>query len=106
MWKLEVPPRTVHFIWRIYNRTVLVRSRLCEKGVVLHPIYPRCGSTEETLEHAFRYCFWVSNLWSLSKLNLSWTFDAQLPIEDWFKQNIELMPRKEVELFAAIAYGI
>lgn len=86
MWKLNVPPKSLHFLCRIYNRTLLVRQKLMSRGVNLDPVYPRYGSGEETMEHALRDFEWdrMISRKSLLLLNLDDVF--QQPIELWFLQ--------------------
>ncbi|KAM2301691.1 hypothetical protein ACFX1S_032583 [Malus domestica] len=59
IWKLEVPPKIIIFIWQILHRVVATRLDLFKRHVAVSPTCPICNEEEESVEHLFLLCPWV-----------------------------------------------
>ena len=89
LWRLNVPPKTMHFVWRIYKGTLLIRQKLLRRGVRLDPTCSTYRTEEELIEHALRDCNWVKIVWRKSLLQITLHDETQQPIKHWFQHLID-----------------
>ncbi|GAU44440.1 hypothetical protein TSUD_129340 [Trifolium subterraneum] len=59
LWKLNVPPKHVHLMWRTLNNAIPVKGNIFKRGVRCDPLCPRCLCNVETTHHAFLECDWA-----------------------------------------------
>lgn len=58
-WKLDVPPKQLHLIWRILNNAIPVKDKLLKRGIRCAPLCAYCNDKLETIYHIFIECEWV-----------------------------------------------
>lgn len=73
IWRLKVPPKVKHLIWRMCRGCLLTRIRLQDKGVSCPTRCVRCTSEHEDLNHIFFKCPFGIQVWNAAGL---W-FDVQ-----------------------------
>lgn len=56
IWKLDVPYKLRHFIWRSRKNILMVKLNLQRRGIGLPTTCPTCGVAEETQCHMFFHC--------------------------------------------------
>lgn len=56
LWKLKIPPRVKHFIWRLCRHILPTRSNLAHRHIVTDLDYPFCPGNIETKQHTFIHC--------------------------------------------------
>ncbi|KAI3849089.1 hypothetical protein MKW98_029014, partial [Papaver atlanticum] len=67
LWKLRCPSHARHILWVLAHNKTLVRASLVRRGMHIIDICPLCHTTAETIDHAFKDCPKVSNVWDLCK---------------------------------------
>lgn len=99
-------PRHKTILWRILNNALPIRSELEKRGIFCSPLYPRCNSKVETLDHIFMNCCHIYKTWFGSKLNIKILDQPITNFFDWLALSI-LHPDTEVMIqIAAIIYNI
>lgn len=68
IWRLGIHPRMSLFIQKVAWRRLPPRTLLRARGIDILASCPCCGSTEETLEHAFFHCLRARQVWCLTIL--------------------------------------
>lgn len=63
VWRLSIPPKIQHFVWRICVGAVATRSALFKRKCAVNPMCPICLVEEETLEHLLFLCPWTKSCW-------------------------------------------
>ena len=66
IWKLKVPGKIKHFLWRACTNCLPTKANLVKRKIVTNSICHRCGRCEETTMHA---------LWSCEAIKLVWCND-------------------------------
>jgi hypothetical protein len=66
LWKLNVPPKHSHLLWRILNNVLPTKTNLANRGVKCDPFRPRCPTKMETINHVFLDCEWAKQVWLAS----------------------------------------
>ncbi|KAJ4801818.1 Ribonuclease H-like superfamily protein [Rhynchospora pubera] len=70
IWKLQVPPRVITFLWRCLHDALPVMKRLNKIFKNTNPVCFRCGQKEETVKHVIFDCPSSRALWFASELNI------------------------------------
>jgi hypothetical protein len=73
IWKLKVPPKHIHLIWRILHDALPVKTKLFQKGIRCDTLCPKCNNNYETIYHVFLECDWVKQIWFMSPLTINLT---------------------------------
>lgn len=68
IWRLEVPPKVRHFLWRACKNCLPTRVRLRDKGVECPTICEMCQGELETTWHALLSCTWSRQCWERVEL--------------------------------------
>ncbi|XP_057793399.1 uncharacterized protein LOC131010022 [Salvia miltiorrhiza] len=94
------------FMWKCLSNCLPTAKALRSRSIEIDGLCRRCGSCEETLEHALRDCGWVSTLWAVSPIRLQpVTQGMEFSIVEWFDK-IRSCPHNEVHaLFASLAWA-
>ncbi|CAL1387308.1 unnamed protein product [Linum trigynum] len=69
LWNANIPPKLKVFVWQILNRALPTTEALIERKVPIHPRYPVCWASSETMEHLFLDCPVAGALWDYSGLD-------------------------------------
>ncbi|KAK2373667.1 hypothetical protein QL285_074691 [Trifolium repens] len=106
IWKLRVPPKHTHLLWRILRNALHVKDNLFKKGVKCDPLCPKCGDYKETLSHVFLECEWVKQVWLASPLtiNLNATHDPN--IIKWIYHMAMNTSTESMEFITSTIYSI
>ncbi|XP_060969636.1 uncharacterized protein LOC115702106 [Cannabis sativa] len=83
LWKVKVPPKVLHFVWKAISGCLPTRSQLRNKHVPVDPRCVICNSDEETIVHVFVGCHFAQSCWNRSGVGLQ--FSAEATFADWFK---------------------
>ncbi|CAN7095354.1 unnamed protein product [Brassica rapa subsp. narinosa] len=62
VWKLHIPPKIQHFLWRLLNDALPVGELLAIRGINTDLHCKRCGEAE-SLHHLFLQCPFAVELW-------------------------------------------
>lgn len=64
-WNKWLPPRVNCHVWRLLLKRLPTRSNLCARGLNLSTVLcPLCMTSEETVDHLFRSCAIVRDIWN------------------------------------------
>jgi ribonuclease HI len=106
LWKLFVPPKQIHHIWRILNNAIPVRENLSNKGIRCDPLCPLCNSKIETINHIFLECEWTRQIWFVSPLTINYEFLQIKTISSWFDYMMQNTTAIDMQTISTILYGI
>uniref|UniRef100_A0A2N9FGA8 Reverse transcriptase zinc-binding domain-containing protein n=1 Tax=Fagus sylvatica TaxID=28930 RepID=A0A2N9FGA8_FAGSY len=67
LWRLKVPTKCKHLLWRACTVSLPTRSGLQRRGVHIDPKCLLCGYHEETTTHILWACPLARNVWALAK---------------------------------------
>ena len=56
IWKLNILPKIVNFLWLCFHGSILVRDVLAARGINCDRVYPVCNCQDETIVHLLRDC--------------------------------------------------
>ncbi|XP_057809148.1 uncharacterized protein LOC131023623 [Salvia miltiorrhiza] len=68
LWKLDVPPKVKHFLWRAVRNNLPSKEKLLSRGVAAGGDCPICASGYENMWHLFLFCQFATNCWQISGL--------------------------------------
>ncbi|KAM6542489.1 hypothetical protein CsatB_006936 [Cannabis sativa] len=66
IWKLEVPPKVQHFLWRVLVGCLPTKVQLSTKKINVDLYCPFCNSAVETISHVLLECRFASSCWCVS----------------------------------------
>lgn len=105
-WKLNVPLKIRHFIWRVLKNILPSRLNLLNKGIDIIPSCPVCGRFQETVDRALSSC-------ERAKLVLKIVLDEDQAITDFNTSFIErwhnlmsICKTNKIELLATSYWAI
>ena len=59
IWKLDVLPKIVSFLWLCMHRSVPLKNTLAARGIIEEDSCPLCKRMPETIEHLLRDCVYA-----------------------------------------------
>jgi hypothetical protein len=62
-WALPLPPKILHFLWRLTNNSLPLRMNLRRRGINLDTKCPICYRLDEDGGHCFLKCKSVKAVW-------------------------------------------
>lgn len=82
LWKLKLPPKIIHFIWRACSESLPLGVELARRKIIMSPSCQRCNAPMETLMHVLTQCRGMDGIWKSQPFNLPninpqdsmWTF--------------------------------
>ncbi|KAM6543560.1 hypothetical protein CsatB_008007 [Cannabis sativa] len=75
-WKIKVPPKVLHFAWRVLTDCLATRVQLQIKRVPVQNHYLFCNSAAETTLHLFLDCPFSKSCWNISAVTIPRPFDC------------------------------
>ncbi|CAJ2647191.1 unnamed protein product [Trifolium pratense] len=106
LWKLNVPPKHSHLLWRVIRNAIPVKGNLFKRGITSDPLCPRCLNTTETTYHVFLGCEWSKRAWFASPLTLNLNTNQYTDFYDWLDSMINKTNQECIEQITATIYGI
>ncbi|PNY16050.1 ribonuclease H, partial [Trifolium pratense] len=106
LWKLNVPPKHSHLIWRSLRNAIPVKGSLFKRGIRCDPLCPRCLDHVETIQHVFMDCEWTKKVWFASPLTLNLNLNYLTEFYDWITYMINNTDKECMEKIVAIIYEI
>ncbi|CAN1729936.1 LINE-1 reverse transcriptase homolog [Linum perenne] len=70
LWGIHLPPKTLHFIWRVGRHVLPLRTTLRRRRIEVPITCGLCGGAEETAQHLFTNCVVAEDCWRHADL---WT---------------------------------
>ncbi|KAM6557685.1 hypothetical protein CsatB_004704 [Cannabis sativa] len=81
-WKIKVPPKVLHFAWRVLTDCLATRVQLQIRRVPVQSHCLFCNSAAETSFHLFIECPFSKSCWNISAVTIPSTTAASFL--DWF----------------------
>ena len=63
IWKIDMLPRVIHFLWLCMHESLPVRSVLAMRGIIRESCCPLCKNFPETISHLLKECVVAKNFW-------------------------------------------
>ncbi|KAM2552223.1 hypothetical protein TB2_016639 [Malus domestica] len=92
VWSLPVPAKICLFFWLSLHRGIATQEILFWRRVSLSPICPICNCQDETIEHIFLQCLWVTAIWFGGALNYKIDGDSISSWADWLLEVLVRFP--------------
>jgi len=104
IWKLKLPGKIIHFLWRDFSDCLLTKVNLMKRKIVADPQCELCGSLPEDTKHALWGCEVVRRVWCVE---FSWV-DERVATYGSFLDLVELCLTKPGvgEVFRTTAWFI
>lgn len=65
IWKLKVPGKIKHFLWKALNNSLPTKLNIIKKGIDAIPLCPNCHKCVESVDHTLFSCSHASEIWDL-----------------------------------------
>ncbi|XP_041004109.1 uncharacterized protein LOC121249464 [Juglans microcarpa x Juglans regia] len=106
LWKLEVAPATMMFIWRAYSEALPTLANLRRRKIVEDNSCFICKQVPETSGYALWGCAAAQDVWNLGgKKMQKMTFHSEMVFDIW-SILVDLIDSTELKEVAAILRGI
>ncbi|KAK9991108.1 hypothetical protein SO802_026093 [Lithocarpus litseifolius] len=89
IWKLDMLPKIVNFIWLIMHNNVPVRDVLASRGINCERLCPLCRDHIESISHLLRDCDYARNFWHKVRVPASLVNSFNSDFYDWLKINCQ-----------------
>jgi ribonuclease HI len=106
LWKIDVPPKQLHLLWRIIHKAIPTKINLLTKGILCDTICPMCNKEPETINHIFLQCEWARLVWFGSPITISTTNIQTNSFSDWIIYMVNNSSPKCMQIISAITYSI
>ena len=106
LWKLKVPGKVRHFIWRACNEALPTKFNLHRKKI---PVDPRCTFCEEAVEstsHILWECPLANGVWSSFRGKLQKRHVSNEEFQMITKSLVEFLSKEELEEWAILSWSI
>ena len=70
IWKIDMLPKIVHFMWLCHHNSIPVRGVLASRGISCCTQCPVCNDQEETIIHTLRDCNFARMFWDKTVCHL------------------------------------
>ena len=103
IWKLNIPPKIKHFLWRALINSLPTKLNLKKRGVQVWEVCERCGAEKEDTNHILWLCPSARVVWESSP---SWCLccnSQHQNFEEVTKFILQLDQPELQELFAILA---
>ena len=63
IWKLDILPKIIHFLWLSFHCSIPMHGVLASRGINCNKRYPLCKCSKETIPHLLRDCNLTHDFW-------------------------------------------
>lgn len=106
IWKLNIPPRSKHFLWRLLHNVLPIRKNLEHRGIGGAPICLRCCEAKKIIDHAIFHYKEIELLWFQSLLSIHTNSRPLNNANEWIRLFVLSAPKEAVEMLSIIAHGM
>ena len=104
MWKLKVPGKIKHFMWKACSKSLPTKANLMKRKILTDPTCHLCGRVAEDTKHALWDCKAVKVVWCK---DFSWVNRFEATHGLWLDLVDRLLSKSRVvELFVTTAWFI
>ncbi|XP_028784473.1 uncharacterized protein LOC114740485 [Neltuma alba] len=109
IWRIKMPPKVLHFIWRAINSALATKEALFRRKCSCSPMCDICQIHPESVEHMLFLCPWAQKCWFGSPLTLKFKEVGLSSFGRWLEEWLQMKEcpgNDEIALFAGICWGI
>ena len=103
LWKLQVPNKIKHFIWRVCNNALPTKCNLKQRHIADSDVCKLCNDAPEDALHALCFCSYVALVWLTHHWFQSMISPPPLSFRDLLNKFIQVDDEFRPELFAIIS---
>lgn len=63
IWKLDIWPKIILFLWLCHHDSISVRQVIANRGINCNPICPICRRHNESINYLLKACPFTTNFW-------------------------------------------
>ncbi|KAG7567730.1 Reverse transcriptase zinc-binding domain [Arabidopsis thaliana x Arabidopsis arenosa] len=97
VWKLKIPPKIQHFLWKCISGAVSTATQLRTRTIPADPTCQRCCQDDETINHILFTCTYAQTVWRCANTNFGYHLNAA-DLEDNLNMLIQLYKDKQIPL--------
>lgn len=87
IWKLDILPKIIMFLWLCFHTSVPVKSVLATRGINCDNKCPSCKRQDETIIHLLRDCELARKYWSCVEVPPAHVHTFSGSLEEWLQAN-------------------
>ncbi|KAH9683740.1 putative reverse transcriptase/RNA-dependent DNA polymerase [Citrus sinensis] len=103
IWKLKVPAKVKHFIWRAGVNVLPTADNLRRRQVELASTCPICNAADESVVHCLLNCSFAKSCWLLSPIGFE---GGCMYFGDWLKRVFARCSSDDCDLAAMICWSL
>ncbi|XP_024035529.1 uncharacterized protein LOC127899286 [Citrus sinensis] len=103
IWKLKVPAKVKHFIWRVGVNVLPTADNLRRRQVELASICPICNAADESIVHCLVNCSFAKSCWLLSPIGYE---GGCVYFGDWLERVFARCSSDDCDLAAMICWSL
>lgn len=87
VWKLDVWPKIIPFLWLCHHDNVPVRQVIANRGISCELLCPICKRHNEAINHMFRECPFAITFWNKLRTPPTLSYSNNFDLLEWLKVN-------------------
>ena len=87
IWKLNIWPKIMSFLWLCFHDSVPVKQVIAKRGISCDTRCPLCRNGDESLAHMLKECPFALNIWQRVGVPQPLTSLFHLDLLEWLKKN-------------------
>ena len=87
IWKLDIWPKVMSFLWLCFHDSVPVKQVIAKRGISCETRCPLCRNGDESLAHMLKECPFALNIWQRVGVPQPLTSLFHLDLLEWLKKN-------------------
>ena len=90
IWKIDILPKIINFLWLCMHNSLPVRSVLAMRGITRESCCFLCNNSSETISHLLKVCVVAKDFWFKLKIphEVVSSF-VEMDLFDWLKFNCQ-----------------
>uniref|UniRef100_A0A2N9FCX4 Reverse transcriptase zinc-binding domain-containing protein n=1 Tax=Fagus sylvatica TaxID=28930 RepID=A0A2N9FCX4_FAGSY len=106
VWKMAIPGKIKHFIWRAYHESLPTYQQLHRRKIRTEANCPVCSQQEETTLHALWQCPLARNTWALVQGRVQKLPNQGGDFSIFMLRMFQDFPKAEIEEWAITSWAI
>ena len=106
IWKLKIPGKVRHFLWRACNETLPTSQNLQRRKIMVDPRCRICDGEVETTTHILWECPLANSVWSLVKGKIQKCHVSNEEFQHITRALVGALLRAELEGWAIVSWSI
>ena len=87
IWKLDILPKFIHFLWLSFHGSIPMHDVLASRGINCDTLCPLCKCSEESISHLLHDCIITCDFWRKLEPPPSFLSTFSDNFETWLKVN-------------------